>query len=172
MADAEQLPPDAQILQALFGFMVTRSLSAVAELDVADALATGPLSCGELASAVGAAERPLYRVMRLLVSIGMFSEPEPGTFSLTPVSDLLRSDHPNSMRDLAVVLTSESHWLPWGRFTVTAVLLGFSARYQDMPSRIHQALDEASEADGREGVPLWTAGRTPGLDESSQDLRG
>ena len=119
MADAEQLPPDAQFLQALFGFMVTRSVSAVGELDVADALATGPLSCAELASAVGAAERPLYRVMRLLVSIGMFSELEPGTFSLTPVSDLLRSDHPNSMRDLAVVLTSESHWLPWGRFTDT-----------------------------------------------------
>ena len=119
MAETQQLPPDAQFLQALFGFMVTRSVSAVAELDVANALADGPLYYADLASAVGADQRSLYRVMRLLVSIGMFAEPEPGTFSLTPVSDLLRSDHPNSMRDLAVVLTSESHWLPWGRFTDT-----------------------------------------------------
>lgn len=119
MAETQQLPPDAQLLQALFGFMVTRSVSAVAELDVANALADGPLYYADLASAVGADQRSLYRVMRLLVSIGMFAEPEPGTFSLTPVSDLLRSDHPNSMRDLAVMLTSESHWLPWGRFTDT-----------------------------------------------------
>ncbi|MFV1988745.1 MAG: methyltransferase [Gemmatimonadota bacterium] len=57
--------------------------------------------------------------MRTLVSVGMFAEPEPGTFALTPVSDLLRSDHPASMRDLAVLLTAKSHWQPWGRFTDT-----------------------------------------------------
>ncbi len=119
MSEAQQLPPDAQLLQALFGFMVTRSVSAVAELDVADALAGGPLHYTDLAGVVGADQRSLHRVMRLLVSIGMFAEPEPGTFSLTPASNLLRSDHPTSMRDLAVVLTSESHWLPWGRFTDT-----------------------------------------------------
>ena len=107
MSEAQQLPPDAQLLQALFGFMVTRSVSAVAELDVADALAGGPLHYTDLAGVVGANQRSLHRVMRLLVSIGMFAEPKPGTFSLTPASNLLRSDHPTSMRDLAVVLTSE-----------------------------------------------------------------
>ena len=119
MAETQEPPPDAQLLQALFGFMVTRSVSAVAELDVASALEDGPRTYTDLARAVAADERSLHRVMRLLVSTGMFAEPEPGTFALTPVSDLLRSDHPNSMRDLAVVLTAESHWQPWGRFTDT-----------------------------------------------------
>lgn len=116
-----QPPPDAQLLQTLFGFMVTRSVSAVAELGVADALKEGPVYLADLARTVGADKRSLYRVMRVLVSTGMFAEPEPGSYELTPVSELLRSDVPNSLRDLAVTLTSESHWLPWGQFTQTLI---------------------------------------------------
>lgn len=112
-------PPEAQVLQSLFGFMLTKSVSAVADLGVADELAAGPVSIADLASAVGAHERSLYRVMRTLTSTGMFAESEPGVFGLTPVSELLRSDVPNSMRDLASLITAESHWLPWGRFTDT-----------------------------------------------------
>ncbi|MFQ5704798.1 MAG: methyltransferase [Gemmatimonadales bacterium] len=119
MSDTEQLPPDAQLLQTLFGFMITRSVSAVAELGVADALKDGPIHYSDLARTVGADERSLYRVMRVLASTGMFTEPQPGSYALTPVSQLLRSDVPNSMRDLAVTLTSESHWLAWGQFTQT-----------------------------------------------------
>ena len=38
MSTPDQPPPQAQLLQVLFGFMVTRSVSAVAELNVPDAL--------------------------------------------------------------------------------------------------------------------------------------
>jgi len=43
MSTAEQ-PPPAQLLQMLFGYMVTRSISVVAELNVPDALKDGPQS--------------------------------------------------------------------------------------------------------------------------------
>ena len=119
MAKADQLPPEGQLLQALFGFMVTKGVSAAAELDVADALKDGPLSYTELAKKVSADRRALHRVMRMLSAVGVFAEPEPGTYALTAVSELLRSDTSTSMRDLAMMITSESHWLPWGRFTDT-----------------------------------------------------
>ena len=119
MAKADQLPPEGQLLQALFGFMVTKGVFAAAELDVADALKDGPLSYTELAKKVGADRRALHRVMRMLSAVGVFAEPEPGTYALTAVSELLRSDTSTSMRDLAMMITSESHWLPWGRFTDT-----------------------------------------------------
>jgi hypothetical protein len=106
-------------MQMLFGFMATRSVSAVAELNVPDALADGRRSAADLAEAVGAHEDSLRRVMRTLVSIGVFAEPEPGTYALTPVSKLLCSDAPASMRDMAVMITAESHWQPWGRFADT-----------------------------------------------------
>ena len=119
MSTANQPPPEAQLLQMLFGFMVTRGLSAVAELNVPDALQHGPRTVADLAQAVGAHERSLYRVMRTLVSTALFAEPEPGTYALTPVSELLRSDVPTSMRDLAVLITAKSHWQPWGQFADT-----------------------------------------------------
>ena len=91
----------------LFGYMVTRSISVVAELNVPDALKDGPQSTADLAQAVGAHEGALGRVMRTLVSTGLFAEPEPGTYALTPVSELLRTDVPASMRDMAVMITAQ-----------------------------------------------------------------
>jgi len=57
--------------------------------------------------------------MRTFVSVGVFAEPEPGTYALTDLSELLRSDGPASMRDLAVMLTAGSHWQAMGRFSDT-----------------------------------------------------
>jgi hypothetical protein len=102
-------------MQSLFGMMVTKSISAVAALGVPDALGGGPLYYTDLAEAVGADQRALHRVMRMLSGIGIFGETQPGTYSLTPVSDLLRSDVPGSIRGMAVLLTARSHWEPWGR---------------------------------------------------------
>ena len=114
-AAAHARPPQAALMEALFGMMVTKSLSAVAALGVPDALAGGPLYYTALADKVGANQRALHRVMRMLTGIGMFTEKRPGTYALTPVSSLLRSDVPQSMRDMAVMITARSHWDPWGR---------------------------------------------------------
>jgi hypothetical protein len=108
-------PPEAQLFQLLFGFMATRTATAVASLGVADALKDGPRHYTDLAAAVGADQRALHRALRLLVSLGVFAEPRPGVFALTPVSELLRSDVPGSLRAMAEMITSESHWLPHGR---------------------------------------------------------
>lgn len=53
--------------------------------------------------------------MRMLTSAGIFQETKPGEYGNNPASDLLRTNHQASMRDLAVMMTSNSHWLPWGR---------------------------------------------------------
>jgi hypothetical protein len=111
--------PQDHLIQALFGFMITQAVSAAATLGVADALKAGPLYYTDLASTCGCDQRSLHRTMRALSSIGIFDEPEPGRFANNAVSDLLREDHPASMRGLAVMIASESHWLPWGRFTET-----------------------------------------------------
>ena len=119
MAEPGQVPPEGQLMQALFGFMVTKCVSSVAELGVADALKDGPLYYTDLASRLDADQRALHRVMRTLTAVGVFTESAPGTFGLNPVSELLRSDLPTSMRDMATMITSKSHWLPWGRLTDT-----------------------------------------------------
>ena len=108
--------PQETIMQALFGFMASRALTVAAMLNVADALTEGPCHCSDLAATVGADQRSLHRLLRLLVSLGIFEETAPGTYGLNGAADLLRSDHPQSMRDMAAMITSPSHWAPWGEF--------------------------------------------------------
>jgi hypothetical protein len=111
--------PEELVIQSLFGFMITKGVSAVTKHGVPDALKDGPLYYVDLAARTGTDQRALHRVMRMLSGIGMFAEPEPGKYANTPASELLRGDVPGSMRDIAIMVTSDSHWLPWGRLEET-----------------------------------------------------
>ena len=97
------------------GYWVSQAVGVVALLGVADQLGEGPRSSDELARAVSADPQALYRVLRLLASIGVFAEVNPGSFALTPLGETLRSDTPGSVRNFAITETAPGHWLPWGR---------------------------------------------------------
>ena len=77
-----------------------------------DQLAQGQRSVPELAEACGAHADSLYRLLRGLASVGIFRETDPRHFSLTPLAELLRGDHPQSMRQFARMLGDE-HYLAW-----------------------------------------------------------
>ncbi len=47
-----------------------------------------------------------------LASLGIFEETAPRYFALTPLADLLRSDHPHSMRMVGRLMGDE-HYLGW-----------------------------------------------------------
>lgn len=88
----------ASLLQMMTGYWVSQALYVTARLRVADLLADGPRSVDALASAAGAHPAALYRVLRALASVGVFTEAAPRTFVLTTLADLLHSDVPGSMR--------------------------------------------------------------------------
>jgi hypothetical protein len=83
-----------------------------AELGVADQLACGERPVQELAEACGAGEDGLFRLLRGLASLGIFEETAPRQFALTPLAELLRSDHPQSLRQFARLMGDE-HYLGW-----------------------------------------------------------
>jgi len=94
------LPHSAKLMQLLFGKQITYSIAAVARLGVADHMSATPVAIELLAEKVGAQTPSLYRVMRMLSSVGVFRQTE-RQFSLTPVGELLRSDHKNSGRSIS-----------------------------------------------------------------------
>lgn len=100
----------AALRQMIFGFWSVRAIYVAAELGVADQLASGPRSCEALAAACGADAPSLYRVLRAMSGMGLFTETEPGHFALAPLGEYLRSDTPGSMRALARMLGSDWHW--------------------------------------------------------------
>ena len=91
--------PGAHPIQVMAtGYMVARSIYVVAKLGIADLLADGPRTVEELAAATDTHSRSLYRLMRCLVGEGVFREDEGGRFSLTQLSEALRSHDPKSVR--------------------------------------------------------------------------
>ncbi|HET8555153.1 MAG TPA: methyltransferase [Rhodanobacteraceae bacterium] len=91
------------------GYCLPRCLHVVAELGVADALDETPRTAHELAQAVGVNANALTRVLRLLCAHGVFAV-DGHTIVHTPVSRLLRSDHPQSMRAFARMLGLDINW--------------------------------------------------------------
>ena len=93
--------PNARLWDLLRGALGTKALGVVADLGVADALASGPRPVTEIAAETGADPHTLHRIMRALASEGVFVEEEPGVFRNSDSSELLRRDQPSSWPEFA-----------------------------------------------------------------------
>jgi hypothetical protein len=79
------------------GYTVSQAIFVVAKLNVAEHLAAGPVPVEELARKAGADPDALYRVLRALASVGVFTETTARRFSNTPLSECLRPGVPGSL---------------------------------------------------------------------------
>ncbi|WP_158845596.1 methyltransferase [Saccharothrix deserti] len=95
------VPPAVRMYEMLYSSLVSQLLIAVAELGVADAVGEAPTHVDDLAKATDSDPHALYRALRALASVGVFTEVVPRHFALTPLARTLRSDVPGSMRSLA-----------------------------------------------------------------------
>ncbi len=109
----QQLPPAAILMQMLFGYAVSRSIGVAAELGIADLVSNAPKTADELAIQTGSHPHSLYRLLRACASLGIFAEDDHHRFGLTPLAEGLRSDHPQSLRAFAQMLTSETQFQMW-----------------------------------------------------------
>jgi ubiquinone/menaquinone biosynthesis C-methylase UbiE len=109
--------PAERLMQFATGYMVSSALYGVTSLGIPDLLKSGSKSVDELALLTGSHEGALYRVMRALASIGLFAENPTRTFSLTPVSEPLCQDVPNSMRDMALWIADPFHFEVYGELS-------------------------------------------------------
>ena len=95
------VPPEARLWDLMRGTIATKALGIAADLDVAEALASGPRSVRELAQERGANAETLQRILRALASDGVFAEDAPGVFRNTEASELLRRDMAGSWPEFA-----------------------------------------------------------------------
>jgi len=109
-----ELPPNLALLQLITGKWIVQAIYVAAELGIADHMAEGPRSSGEIAKACDTNEDATYRLLRGLANVGVFAESESRTFSLTPMGELLRGDVPGSMRGYARFIGYKPTWAAWG----------------------------------------------------------
>ena len=73
----------------------------------------------ELASTAKCDPRSARRLLRTLASMGVFAEGPDNRFSLTPLGATLRSNAPDSVRDMAIFMASQPIWSAWGSLVET-----------------------------------------------------
>jgi ubiquinone/menaquinone biosynthesis C-methylase UbiE len=93
---------------------VAQMISVATELGIAALLRDGPKSCDELAAAVSAHPRALYRLLRALASRGVFAETEDRRFDLTPLAAHIQAMPADALPTFAPPEHMEWRWKPWG----------------------------------------------------------
>jgi len=96
------------------GYRMTQLVYVTAALGIADELRDNPKTVDELASLVNANPEYLCRLLRSLVSIGLFDQTESGKYALNPLSELLCRGTEGSLWNFAVRHGAAWTWLPWG----------------------------------------------------------
>ncbi len=107
-------PPQLVLQQLIQGFQVTQCIYVVAKLGIADLLKDGPHRLEDLAQATGTHTPSLYRVLRLLTAVDLFTEGETHSFALTPLGVSLQTGVPGSLRHMALAYGEKPFWPVWG----------------------------------------------------------
>jgi hypothetical protein len=111
--------PEVSLWHFATAYYASRCLHVLAEIGVADALDAAPASSEVLAQAIGADAAALGRLMRVTAAHGVFRKTADGWVH-TPQSELLRSDHPRSMRAFVCMTGGDMAWRGAGVLTHSA----------------------------------------------------
>jgi hypothetical protein len=103
----------AALFQMATGYWVSQAIYVAAKLGIADLLKDGPQSCVALAAATGSDAPSLFRVMRALASVGIFSQLGTDRFALSRIAESLRTDTPASLRAMVITI-GEIHYQACG----------------------------------------------------------
>jgi hypothetical protein len=104
---------EAKVLDLIFGSWRSQVLYAGVQLGVFEALGRGPASAGQVASALQVDPRLLYRLLRALGSLELLHEDPDQRFTLTPLGEVLRRDHPQTLRGLTLLEAGPEHAAAW-----------------------------------------------------------
>jgi hypothetical protein len=105
--------PFQLVLERVLGLVDTKTLGSVVELRIPELLADGPRTVDDLAATSGADPDALRRVLRYLVSRGLFRARADDRFENNSATDILREGHPWSWRAWVEFAASDWHAEIW-----------------------------------------------------------
>lgn len=111
--DFRDKPERLCVKEMVHGYNISSCLFVAVELELADLLAAGPLALSDLARRSGTDPDALKRILRLLMSAGVFSVDEQDTCELTPRAEFLRRDHPESIASEVKLFAGAETYLAW-----------------------------------------------------------
>ena len=109
----DQNPAPPFLFQMATAYWLSQAIYVAAKLGIADLLKDSPRSSAALAAATGSDASSLFRVLRALSSVGVFSQLDKDCFALSRLGDVLRSDVPGSLRAIVITI-GEIHYQACG----------------------------------------------------------
>jgi hypothetical protein len=114
MAESEKANPSPPVLfQMATAYWLSQAIYVAAKLGIPDLLKDGPQSCVALASATGSDAPSLFRLMRALSSVGVFSQVRSDRFALSRLGETLQTNVPGTLRAMVITL-GEIHYQACG----------------------------------------------------------
>jgi O-methyltransferase domain/Dimerisation domain len=107
----------AEMSRLIFGCTVSQVIRAAVLYSLPEHLAQGPATARSIATAESLNVDATFRFMRACASLNLLTYDGQSKFAATSLLNTLHKDNPASLRGLALVQSSETHWLPWGRFS-------------------------------------------------------
>ena len=106
-------PAPFRLIQIGSAFWQSKALYVVSKLEIADALSDSKKSTSELAQQLHLNEDHLYRLMRMVASIGVFKESSHRVFANNKTSAYLKKDNPKSIRAMVLMHNNPEMTMPW-----------------------------------------------------------
>jgi len=101
------------LLEMMYGFKISQALFVAAKLGMADILSDSSKTADELAKAAGVNSHGIYHLMRMLVSVGVFSLEDNEKFCLNSLGKHLLTGTSDSLRGTVMAMGDEVYQA-WG----------------------------------------------------------
>jgi len=101
------------VMDMIFGRWRSQIVYTGVKLGVFDTLGKAGKDATLLAKELRVDPALSYRLLRALASLGLLSEEEERRFSLTPAGELLRADHPETLRGVTLLEEGPEHYAIW-----------------------------------------------------------
>jgi hypothetical protein len=163
----QKIAPNDIVMQLCCGFWASRCLHVAAELGLADHIDETPRAVAELAVRTASDPDALARILRLLAMHGLFAASDAG-YEHTEASQLLRSDHPRSMRPYVRMIGADFGWSAFGFLEHTVRtgapsmekvfpggLFAYLGQHPDMGRVFNDAMAAKSHADIAAIIPSY-----------------
>jgi hypothetical protein len=109
----ERNPSPPVLFEMATAYWLSQAIYVAAKLGIADLLKDGPQSCVALATSTGSDAPSLFRLMRALSSVGIFSQPHRDHFALSRLAEGLQTTVNGSLRAMVITL-GEIHYQACG----------------------------------------------------------
>ncbi|NQE32469.1 methyltransferase [Microcoleus asticus] len=142
-AQPEGESSSSALLEIIYGYKRTQALFVAAKLGIADILSNGSQTADELAKATNVNSRSLYHLMRLLVSMGIFSAEKNDEFKLNSMGKYLLTGTSDSLRG-TILGNGDEGYQAWGNL-LYGVKTGESSFDKTFKMSVYSYLKQNSE---------------------------